>query len=155
MRIDLDAETDKTLPLAVLGEIVAENGHGSRVLEALVESLDERLVEAYCGEKHARGNADKRFQRAGTTTRSAVTTAGTHEFTLHYVKDTTDDPSYFRPIEDVIAFDGQRIYQEDISAQAVDLATTSSYRDAVADGDGFLSMPSKATGRVTKSSRVQ
>lgn len=145
MRIDLDAETDKTLPLAVLGEIVAENGHGSRVLEALVESLDERLVEAYCGEKHARGNADKRFQRAGTTTRSAVTTAGTHEFTLHYVKDTTDDPSYFRPIEDVIAFDGQRISQEDISARAVDLATTSSYRDAVADGDGFLSMPSKAT----------
>jgi len=38
-------------------------------------------------------HSDKRFQRAGTTTRSAVTTAGDHEFTLHYVKDTTDDPS--------------------------------------------------------------
>jgi len=148
VRIDLGTDTDKTIPLAVLGEIVAENGHGARMLEALVESLDEQLVEAYCGEKHARGNGTKRFQRAGTMTRSAVTTVGDHEFTLHYVEDTAanaDDQSYFRPIEDIIEFDGQRIYQEDISAQAVELATTSSYRDAVADGDGFLSMPSKAT----------
>lgn len=107
------------------------------MLEAIGESFEESLVEAYCGEKHARGNGDKRFHRAGTTTHSTVTTVGDHEFTLHYVKDTenTDDPSYFRPIEDLIEFDGQRIYQEDISAQAVDLATTSSYRDAVADGE--------------------
>lgn len=148
MRIDLGTDTDKTIPLAVLGEIVAENGHGARVLEALVETLDERLVEAYCGEKHARGNSTNRFQRAGTSTRTAVTTVGQHEFTLHYVRDTAaseDDQSYFRPVEDVLEFDGQRLYQEDISAQAVEMATTSSYRDAVADGDGFLSMPSKAT----------
>jgi len=148
VRIDLGTDTDKTIPLAVLGEIVAENGHGTRVLEAVVERLDEQLVEAYCGEKHARGNGTNRFQRAGTSTRTAVTTVGKHEFTLHYVKDTAasaDNPSYFRPIEDVVEFDGQRVYQEDISAQAVEMATTSSYRDAVADGDGFLSMPSKAT----------
>lgn len=148
MRYELSTETDKTVPLAVLGEAVAENGYGARVLEAIVESLDEQLVEEYCGKKHARGNGDNRYRRAGTTTRSAVTIVGDHEFTLHYVEDTTagvDEQSYFRPIEDVIEFDGQRIYQEDISAQAVELATTSSYRDAVADGDGFLSMPSKAT----------
>jgi len=43
-------------------------------------SLDAASVEALCGEKHAHGNGDQRFQRAGTDTRTAVTTAGEHEF---------------------------------------------------------------------------
>jgi len=99
--------------------------------------------------KHARGNGDCRFQRAGTSTRTAVTTAGEHEFTLHHVKDTAaatgGNPTYFRPLEDLIDFDGQRIYQEDISLQAAELATSLSYRDAVAHGDGFTPMPSITT----------
>lgn len=52
VRIDLSTNMNKTLPLGVLGEIVAEKGLGARMLEAIVESLDERPVEAYCGEKH-------------------------------------------------------------------------------------------------------
>jgi hypothetical protein len=90
----------------------------------------------------------RRFQRAGTTTRTAVTTAGEHEFTLHHIKDTaaTDGgPTYFRPLEDLIEFDGQRIYQEDLSLQVAELAASLSYRDAVAHGDSFTPMPSRTT----------
>ncbi|MHC3439992.1 ISH6 family transposase [Natrialbaceae archaeon A-gly3] len=141
-------DPDKTLPLATLAESLTEMQLEATILEKIVRSLDERLVEVYCGEKHARGNGDRRFQRAGTTTRTAVTTAGEHEFTLHHVKDTAatdDDPTYFRPLEDLIEFDGQRIYQEDISLQSTELATSLSFRDAVAVGDGFTPMPSRTT----------
>ncbi|MDQ2051719.1 ISH6 family transposase [Natronolimnohabitans sp. A-GB9] len=147
-QVTVSIDLDKTLPLATLAESFTELHLEATILEELVKSLDERLVEAYCGEKHARGNGDRRFQRAGTSTRTAVTTAGEHEFTLHHVKDTAatgDNPTYFRPLEDLIKFDGQRIYQEDISLQSTELATSLSFRDAVAHGDGFTPMPSRTT----------
>ncbi|GAB7090343.1 transposase [Halorubrum luteum] len=147
-QVTVSIDLDKTLPLATLAESFTELHLEATILEELVKSLDERLVEAYCGEKHARGNGDRRFQRAGTSTRTAVTTAGEHEFTLHHVKDTAatgDNPTYFRPLEDLIKFDGQRIYQEDISLQSTELATSLSFHDAVAHGDGFTPMPSRTT----------
>jgi len=82
------------------------------------------------------------------TPHTAVTTAGEHEFSLHYVEDTAaspDESSYFRPVEDVLDFDGQNRYQQDIAAKSVDLATSLSYRDAANHGDSFVSMPSPTT----------
>ena len=115
----------------------------------MAQSLDANRVEALCGEKHAHGNGDQRFQRAGTDTRTAVTTAGEHEFALHYVEDTAtnhDESSYFRPVEDVLDFDGQNRYQQDIAAKSVDLAISLSYRETADHGDGILSkMPSPTT----------
>jgi len=69
-------------------------------------------------------------------------------FSLHYVEDTAaspDESSYFRPVEDVLDFDGQNRYQRDIAAKSVDLATSLSYRDAANHGDSFVSMPSPTT----------
>jgi len=148
VRFELSTDEDKTIPLAALAEFVTEQNVESVLLEALVESLDAARVEALCGEKHAHGNGDQRYQRAGTDTRTAVTTAGEHEFTLHYVEDTAadqDEPSYFRPVQDVLDFDGQNRYQQDIAAKSTDLATSLSYRDAADHGDGFVSMPSPST----------
>jgi len=109
VRFELSIDDDKTLPLATLAEAVTDQNLEAVLLESLVESLDAASVEALCGEKHAHGNGDQRFQRAGTDTRTAVTTAGEHEFSLHYVEDTAaspDESSYFRPVEDVLDFDG-------------------------------------------------
>src|SRR5699024_932395 len=117
-RFEFSIDDDKTLPLATLGEELTEQNIEATILEQLVASLDEQLVEALCGEKHARGNGDERFQRRGTKQRSAVTTAGEHDFDLHYVEDTAADPeedAYFRPIEDIIGFDGQKQYQQDVA----------------------------------------
>jgi hypothetical protein len=148
VRLTVNIDDDKTIPLAMLAEGITEQNIESALLEELVESLDATRVEALCGEKHAHGNGTRRFQRRGTDTPTAVTTAGEHEFSLHYVEDTAvdqDDSSYFRPVEDVIDFDGQRRYQQDIAAKSVDLATSLSYRDAADHGDGFVSMPSPST----------
>jgi len=149
VRFDLSIDEDKTVPLAALAEFITDQNIESVLVESMVESLDAARVEALCGEKHAHGNGDQRFQRAGTDTRTAVTTAGEHEFDLHYVKDTAtdhDESSYFRPVEGVLDFDGQNRYQQDIAAKSVDIATSLSYRDATDHGDGILpKMPSPST----------
>ena len=149
VRFTISIDEQKTIPLATLAEFITDQNIESVLLESAVESLDAARVEAYCGEKHAHGNGTNRYQRAGTDTRTAVTTAGEHEFSLHYVQDTAADPdesSYFRPVEDVIDFDGQNRYQPDIAAQSVDLATSLSYRDTADHGDGILpKMPSPTT----------
>jgi hypothetical protein len=75
-RFDLSIDEDKTVPLAALAEFVTEQNVESVLLESMVESLDASRVEALCGEKHAHGNGDQRSQRAGTDTRTAVTTTG-------------------------------------------------------------------------------
>jgi len=149
VRLTISIDDDKTIPLATLAEFVTDQNVESVLLEGLVESLDASRVEALCGEKHAHGNGEQRFQRAGTDTRTAVTTAGEHEFDLHYVEDTAadhDESSYFRPVEDVLSFDGQNRYQQDVATKSVDLATSLSYRDAADHGDGiFERMPSPTT----------
>jgi hypothetical protein len=149
VRFTISIDDDKTIPLATLAEFVTEQNIESVLLESMVESLDASRVEALCGEKYAHGNGNQRFQRAGTDTRTAVTTAGEHEFSLHYVEDTAADhgeSSYFRPVEDVLDFDGQNRYQQDIAAKSVDLATSLSYRETADHGDGILpEMPSPTT----------
>jgi hypothetical protein len=149
VRLTVSIDDDKTIPLATLAEFITDRNVESVLLEGLVESLDTARVKALCGEKHANCNGQQRFQRAGTDTRTAVTTAGEHEFPLHYVEDTDanhDEASYFRPVEDVLSFDWQNRYQQNIAAKSVDLAPSLSYRDAADHGDGILSeMPSPTT----------
>jgi hypothetical protein len=148
VQLVLAIDPSEEYPLAVIGELVSKQNIESVLVETLVERLNERLVQNYCGDKHAHGNGNERFQRSATCTRSAVTTAGEHTFTLDYVEDTAagdGEQSHFRPIEDLIQFDGKKRYQEDISAKAVDLATTLSFRDAASAGDGFEKMPSPDT----------
>jgi len=102
------------------------------------------------GEKHAEGNGSKRYQRSTTKTRTAVTTAGDHQFSLSYVKGTAatdDENTHFRPIEQVVDFNGKKRYQQDIAVRTVYLATTLSYRDAAAQADELERTPSKDTIR--------
>jgi len=109
VRFTINIDQDKTIPLATFAEFVTEQNIESVLLESMVERLDASRVKALCGEKYAHGNGDQRFQRAGTDTRTAVTTAGEHEFDLHYIEDTAadhDKSSYFRPVQDVLDFDG-------------------------------------------------
>ena len=150
VQLVLTIEPSEPYPLAVISEFLSKQNITSMLVEALVECLNEVLVQSYCGEKHAHGNGNKRFQRSATCTRSAATTAGEHTFKLDYVEDTAageDEQSHFRPVENVIEFDGKKHYQQDISAQAVDLATKLSYRDAASAGDGFEKTPSPDTIR--------
>ena len=146
----LTIDPTQQYPLAAFAEFLTEQRLESTLLEVIIESLNDVLVEAYCGEKHARGNGTKRFQRSTKKDRTAVTTLGEHEFSLSYVEDTAaadEEKSHFRPIEKVVDFNGEKRYQKDIAARTVDLATTLSYRDAADHADNLERTPSKDTIR--------
>jgi len=78
-----------------------------------------------------------------------VTTAGEHEFTLHHVKETLLPPTaadLFPSARGILStLTASASIKEDISLQAAELATSLSYRDAVAHGDGFTPIPSITT----------
>lgn len=96
----LSTDPTEQYPLDAFAEFLTDRSVGSTLLEA--------LVETYCGDKHVYINGNKRFQRPATITRSAVTTAGKHQFTLNYVEDratTNDESSHFCTIEDLIDSD--------------------------------------------------
>jgi len=92
-RFTVSIDEDKTIPVATPAEFVTEQNVESVLLESMVERLDASCVEALCGVKHVYGNDDQRFQRAGTDPRTVVTTAGEHEFSLHYIEDTAAGPT--------------------------------------------------------------
>ncbi|MBS7281391.1 MAG: ISH6 family transposase, partial [Candidatus Freyarchaeota archaeon] len=75
---------------------------------------DEKKLEEYCGPGNARGNGEKRYKRAGTKKRHPVTSIGRLDLKLHLVEDHLKD-KIFKPVEDIISFDGRKVYQEDIS----------------------------------------
>jgi len=146
MDFALSLDPTEKYPLATFADFLTDQHLESELLEATVESLNEVLVEAYCGEKHAQGNGAKRYQRSTRKTRTAATTAGDHQFSLGYVKDTEaadDENDHFRPIEQIVDFNGKKRYQQDIAARTVDLATDLSYRDAAAHSQDLERTPSK------------
>ena len=66
VRLTVSIGDDKTIPLATLVEFITDQNIELVLLEGLVEILDAGRVEALCGEKHAHGNGEQRFQRRGT-----------------------------------------------------------------------------------------
>jgi len=120
VRFELSIDDDKTLPLATLAEAVTDQNLEA-VLLRLVESLDAASVEALCGEN----------THMATVT-SAPTRRHRHPHSCHNCRRTRvlspttskiqplpqTRSSYFRPVEDVLDFDGQNRYQQDIAAKA-------------------------------------
>lgn len=136
------------LTCATLAAVFSELGYGKSAFEDYLHALNDWAVETYCGEKHARGNGEKRFQRGPTKVKTVVTLLGEHTLTLQWVNDTAapaDESAYFRPIEEIVSFAGQKTYQEDVALMAAELATKMSYRDAKAEGERFTPMPSPTT----------
>jgi hypothetical protein len=121
-------------------------GIEKKLVEDIIRTIDRKKVEEYCGSKNARGNGSKRYRRAGTTERHPVTCVGRLDLKLHLVEDRLKTKNKtFRPVEDVIGFDGKKVYQEDISMVSAELATKMTYRDAAKEGGLFTLMPSPST----------
>lgn len=148
VRLDLRIAEDKSITVGALAKEFHDQGLGRIQFEQLIERLDDRAVRASCGKKHKQGNGTKRYQRSGTDTRSITTVLGESTLRLTYVEDTTaaeDEQSHFRPIEEILTFNGQKQYQQCISFTAATFATKTSYRDAAALGDRLLPMLSPAS----------
>ena len=123
--LEITIQERKLLTLSTVGRVVPGFEIEAHIVEAIVEMVDAQLTESYCDEKYEHGNREKRYRRAGKTTRTAPTSAGEHEFTLHQVKD-TNEKSHFRPVECSIGFNGLEHYQEDVELYGLHLRIASS-----------------------------
>jgi len=146
LKISIEIPEDKKVTVGNISTAVRDIEINKMIVEEVVHNIDKQKVKEYCGPKYERGNGDKRYQRAGTCDRTVVTKVGKLNLNRHTVEDTSkDEDKFFKPVEDVVIFDGKKIYQEDISMASVELATKMTYRDAKKEGELFTSMPSPST----------
>lgn len=144
MQIKIRIPEDKNLTVGNLATAVHNMNIPKMVTEEIIHTLDGEKTEEYCGPANARGNGGKRYRRAGTKQRHPKTSVGPLDLKLHVVKDIHTGRT-FRPIEDMVEFEGQKVYQEDVSMVSAELATKMSYRDAATEGELFTQMPSPST----------
>ena len=145
LQIKITFDGNKKVSVGNVATAVKGLGLEQKVTEAVIERVDEELVEKYCGGKYARGNSKKRYQRAGSVERHPVTSVGRLNLRLHRARD-KEEEKIFLPVEDRVEFDGKKVYQEDISMISAELATRLTYRDAVKEGKQFIKdFPSACT----------
>jgi len=83
----------------------------------------------------------------GTDTRTAVTTAGEHEFSLHYVEDTAASPDESKsfPSKTFSTSTGRTADQQDIAAKASISLLAQAIETLPITAVSFVSMPSPTT----------
>ena len=133
LQVKIGIQEDKKVTVGNIATAIRNLKIEPRIAEQIIHTIDEKEVEKHCGSKYQRGNGENRYRRGGTSERGPVTAVGKLNITLHKVVDTEANKT-FKPINSVVDFEGKRIYQEDISMIAVELATKMTYRDTVKEG---------------------
>ena len=133
LHVKIGIQEDKKVTIGNIATAIRNLKIEPRIAEQIIQTIDEREVEKLCGGKYLRGNGENHYRRGGTSERGPVTAVGKLNITLHKVVDTEANKT-FKPINNVVDLDGKKIYQEDISMIAVELATKITYRDTVKEG---------------------
>ena len=131
--ITLTIEYDKKISLTSIVFIVLEIAR--ILLKQILEQINERLVEEYCGKRYERGKE----HRNGYAKRTIVTLLG--EITLHLARIRGKGI----PLYSLVEFESRRKYQSDIKAISVDSALRMTYRDARDEINRFTQSPSHQT----------
>ncbi|MBO8180765.1 MAG: transposase [Archaeoglobus sp.] len=129
----LTIEYDKKISLTAIVLIVLEIAR--MILKQILEQINEKLVEEYCGKRYERGKE----HRNGYAKRTIVTLLG--EITLHLARIRGKGI----PLYSLVEFESRRKYQSDIKAISVDSALRMTYRDARDEINRFTSSPSHQT----------
>jgi hypothetical protein len=145
LHVNIEISQDKKVTLGNIATAIKGLGIESKIAEQIIQTIDEKEVEKLCGCKYQRGNCENRYQRGGTCSRYPVTAIGKLNIKLHKLVDADANKTY-KPIYDIVDFEGKRVYQEDISMISVELATKMTYRDAMKEGKFIIKdFPSPCT----------
>jgi transposase-like protein len=131
--ITLTIEYDKKISLTTIVLIVLEIAR--ILLKQILEQINEKLVEEYCGKRYERGKE----HRNGYRKRTIVTLLG--EITLNLARIRGKGV----PLYSLVEFESRRKYQSDIKAISVESALRMTYRDARDEINRFTSSPSHQT----------
>ena len=118
LQVKIRISDDKKVTVGNLATAIRNLEIERRIRKEIITTTDENLVEIHCGSKYARGNGEQQYQRAGTSNREVITAVGKMNIKLHKVRD-KESGCTFKPIKDLIDFNGQNAHQEDISMIAV------------------------------------
>ena len=134
----LTIEYDKKILLTSIIFIVFEIAR--ILLKQILEQINEKLVEEYCGKRYERGKE----HRNGYAKRTIVTLLG--EITLHLARVRGKGI----PLYNLVEFESKRKYQSDIKAISVESALRMTYRDARDEINRFTQSPSHQTAEYTQ-----
>lgn len=116
-----------------------------KVLESILEGMNEYLVNSYCGERYSKRTPEDRYIRAGTSEKKIVTSVGSIQLKLDKVRDILEK-RIWKPLTDVVRFAGKQLYQPDISMISIDFVQKLSYRDTTEElGIVIPEVPSRMT----------
>ena len=103
VRITICTPENKKMTVGNIAASIRKLKIESKIAEQVIQAIDTEQVNKLCGLKNAQGNKSNRYQRAGTTQRNPITSAGVLNLTIHKVKDTSAIPgliqnAHIRPI---------------------------------------------------------
>jgi hypothetical protein len=136
LKINVSIPEDRKIGIENLTNSIAELELNKLVTKSIIEESQEILVGELCGPKHQR-KKERRYRRAGKKRRTIGTRFGRLKFRLRRVKD-KKERRVFKPIYELIEFDGKKQYQKDISFIGIDLAAKLTYRDCKKEASLFV-----------------
>ena len=139
------SEDGQPIPIESLVASVKKLQIEARLLERILEAMNEYLVNSYCGERYSRRAPEERYIRAGTSEKTIVTTVGSIILKLNKVRDIQEN-RIWKPLTDVVRFAGKQLYQPDISMISIDFVQKLSYRDTTEELEIVIpEVPSRMT----------
>jgi len=139
------SEGGQPIPIESLVASVKNLQIEARLLERILEAMNEYLVNSYCGERYSRRTREERYIRAGTSEKTIVTSVGSITLKLNKVRDIQEN-RIWKPLTDIVRFAGKQVYQPDISMISIDFVQKLSYRDTTEElGIVLPEVPSRMT----------
>jgi transposase-like protein len=126
--VQMKVEIQGDLSLTNISKELDEINIPKELLKSAIIKIQEELVLDLCGPEYER-NPNRRFSRAGTTSRTLHTRHGKIEFKLVKVYDLGND-CYFRPLLVYVGVLPKKRIVDDLVLECAEIATYLTYRDS-------------------------
>jgi transposase-like protein len=126
--VQTQIEIKGDLSLANISRELDQVNLPKQILKSAIEKLQASLVLDLCGPEYER-TSNRRFRRAGTTSRTLLTRHGKLEFRLVKVHDLEND-CYFRPLLVYVGVLPKKRIVDDLTLECAEVATYLTYRDS-------------------------
>ncbi|OQA81222.1 MAG: Transposase, Mutator family [Microgenomates group bacterium ADurb.Bin238] len=126
--VQTEVEIQGDLSLASISRELDAINIPKEILKSAIVKLQDGLLLELCGSKYRR-NQDRKFKRAGSTTRTLTTRHGRIEFKLSKVR-CLENGSIMRPLLVYVGVEPKKRIIDDLTLECAEIATYLTYRDS-------------------------
>jgi hypothetical protein len=130
MNVNVCLPDNEKVPLEGIECSLKDQNLEAKVMEQVLMAIDAELVTIHCGEKYSKDRIDRRYRRAGTSSKTVITSVGPVTIPVNRIRDTYCN-RIIKPLFDRVRLAGKHRYQTNVSMISVDFAQKMSYRDTV------------------------